>query len=324
MEDGRVNDCTGVILAAGRGRRMGALSDTYPKPILPVGNLPLIGHHLQFLASLGITDVIVVVGYQRDRIVSVVDEIGTSGTRVRFVDQEHALGSAHALARVRPLVRGSFVVLLGDYFFRLSNPYRVIERVHAGEGVIAAKREADPRLVAEACVLKLDPAGQLLGIVEKPAVPGDGLKGCGVYGWPAAFFDALGRTPRTALRDEYEITVAIELYVQSGRRVFGEEIVLWDANMTRPEDLLECNLHWLAEHGQSTSIAPGAEVEPGSRLERTLVGSGAFVGRDAELNDVVVFAGARVPPGAKLSRALVAPQCVVPCELVNESVFRRS
>jgi NDP-sugar pyrophosphorylase family protein len=303
---------------------MGALSDEYPKPVLPIGNLPLIGHHLELLASLGIHEVVVVVGHQRERIAAVLDEIGTFGTRVRLVPQEHALGSAHALALVRPLVRGPFVVLLGDYFCRLSDPGCIVRRVLAGDGVIAAKRETDARLVAEACALELDETGQLLGIVEKPAVPGDRLKGCGVYGWPEDFFDAILRTPRTALRDEYEITVSIELYLRAGRRVFGDDVVEWDTNLTRPEDLLECNLRWLAEHGQRTLVAADARVEPGVRLDQALVGPGAFVGRDAQLTDVVVFAGARVEPGAVLTRALVAPHCLISCQPDNALVNKRS
>jgi dTDP-glucose pyrophosphorylase len=312
-----VNQCVGVILAAGRGRRMGTLGDAYPKPVLPVGNLPLIGHHLRFLLGLGITDVIVVVGQQRDAIAAALDGIDAPAARVRLVEQEQVVGSAHALARVRPLVRGPFVVLLGDYFFRLSDPRRVIERLRGGEGFIAAKREPNPRLVSEACALQVDASGRLLGIVEKPADPGGRLKGCGVYGWPVDFFDALGRTPRTALRDEYEITVSIELYISGGGAVYAEELVVWDANLTRPEDLLECNLHWLAEQGHRNLLAPDARVERTATLDRTLVGPGAVVGSNVRLTDVVVFAGARVEPGISLARALVTPHGIVACEPVN-------
>ncbi len=258
-----------------------------------------------------------VVGQQRDAIAAALDSIAVPGARIRLVEQEQVLGSAHALARVRPLVRGPFVVLLGDYFFRLSDPLRVRERLRAGQGFIAAKREPDRRLVSEACALEVDAAGRLLGIVEKPADPGERLKGCGIYGWPGDFFDALGRTPRTALRDEYEITVSIELYISAGGAVFAEELVVWDANLTRPEDLLICNLHWLAEHGHHNLVAPDARVERTATLDSTLVGPGAVVGGHVRLTDVVVFAGARVEPGVSLARALVTPQGIVACEPIN-------
>jgi len=160
--------------------------------------------------------------------------------------------------------------------------------------------------------------------VEKPADPGRRLKGCGIYGWPRDFFDALARTPRTALRDEYEITVSIELYSSAGYPVFGEDIVTWDANLTRPVDLLECNLRWLAEHGHAMLVAPDARVEPGARLQRTVVGPGAIVERDVQLTDTVVFAGARVAAGTVLHRAVITPHVVERCEPETMSPATRS
>lgn len=50
---------TGVILAAGRGSRMYPFSDSYPKPILPICNKPLIAYQIELMKSLGITEIII-------------------------------------------------------------------------------------------------------------------------------------------------------------------------------------------------------------------------------------------------------------------------
>src|SRR5262245_45779344 len=143
--------CTGVILAAGRGRRMGDLGEAYPKTLLPVGDRPVIGHHIRLLVQLGISDVIVVVGHHADRVVAAAEREAGHDARLRVVPQEEALGSAHALSRVRSMVGGPMMVLLGDYYFRSANAPALMQRLAQGACAIAVKRETDPRLVAEAC-----------------------------------------------------------------------------------------------------------------------------------------------------------------------------
>ena len=52
-----------VLLAAGRGKRLGALTDNTPKPMLEVAGKPLIGHIVDALANLGVRDIAIVTGY---------------------------------------------------------------------------------------------------------------------------------------------------------------------------------------------------------------------------------------------------------------------
>ena len=65
MSDQRV---VGVILAAGKGSRIQPLSLSYPKPLLPVCNKPIIQHQLEDMKRIGITDVIIVIGHLGEQI----------------------------------------------------------------------------------------------------------------------------------------------------------------------------------------------------------------------------------------------------------------
>jgi dTDP-glucose pyrophosphorylase len=135
------------------------------------------------------------------------------------------------------------------------------------------------------------------------------LNGCGFYALNPDFFDAVARTPRTALRDEYELTVALELYRDSGKPLYAEELPLrWDTNLTRPEDLLDCNLQWLGCLHRSELVGPDADVQQGARLERVVVGNHARVTKNCDLQDVVVFSGACVDSAEPIRNALVTPE----------------
>jgi NDP-sugar pyrophosphorylase family protein len=302
-----------AILAGGYGRRMGPLGRDYPKALLPIGDRPVIQHHLDLLAQLGIEDVFIVVGYHAANVVAALRDRPIAGMRLHFVEQGVPLGSAHALGRLRSHIEHPFLALLGDYYLATSSADGMLARLDGGSAAIAAKHERDRTLISQACSLEVDADGRVQRIVEKPLAPQSDLKGCGFYALPLASLDAVARTPRTALRDEYELSVSLELYLQSGFPLFAEKVVEWDANLTEPTDLLSCNLEWLRRRGRMEFIATGGTVEPTARLDRVIVGTGARVGAGARLEDVVVFPGAWVDDGQILRRSLVTPKALTHC-----------
>lgn len=308
-----MSDFVGVILAAGRGSRMGTLGEIYPKALLPIANEPLIAHHLRLMHALGIREVHVVVGH---RALDIVREVGDGrqyGLVVHYVEQGEARGSAHAVGRLLPYIHTPFVLTLGDYYFSASEPERLIQRLREGHSAISAKREPERKLIIESCELRVDSEDRVLSIVEKPRAPLTNLKGCGFYAFQPEFFDAVARTPRTALRDEYEISNSLDLFIQAGHPVYAEEIITWDSNFTRPEDVLEANLQWLEHNFCETLIAEDAQVEAGAHLERSVVGRGCRIEGPAELTEVVVFPGTHLPANGTIERALMTPKLSFPC-----------
>jgi dTDP-glucose pyrophosphorylase len=289
---------------------MGWLGDDYPKALLPVGNEPLIRHHLRLLHELGVREVFVVVGYRGTDVMQAVDD-ETFGLKVQFVEQGRPLGSAHALGRLRPHVRAPFLLTLGDYYLSCANPGRMLERLQEGSSAIAAKREPETQVLAEACELRVDEHARIVGITEKPAVPHGDIKGCGFYALQPTVFDAVARTPRTALRDEYELTVALELYIDRGEPVFAEEVICWDRNMTHPQDVLECNLQWLVREEKNELVGDGALVEVGARLDRAVIGRGARIPSGLSLKEVVVFPSVCCTGSEVLRRALVTSRGIL-------------
>ncbi len=309
-----MSDFVGVILAAGRGSRMGALGENYPKALLPVANEPLIAHHLRLMCSLGISEVYIVVGYRAVDIVRVIGDGQQFGMTVHYVEQGTPLGSAHAVGRVIPYINTPFLLTLGDYYFSAGEPERLIQHLRDGQSAIAAKHEPERRLIIESCELQVDQDDRVLSIVEKPRAPLTNLKGCGFYALRPEFFDAVSRTPRTALRDEYEISISLDLYIQAGNAVYAEDIIAWDSNFTRPDDVLDANLQWLAQNHQEVLIAEDVQVGSEAQLERVLIGSGCRIdGEPADLKEVVVFPGTHLHSDGSIERTLITPKYSVPC-----------
>jgi dTDP-glucose pyrophosphorylase len=294
---------TGVILAAGEGRRMGALGAHRPKACLPVCNRPLIHHHLDLFRGMGIEDVIVVVGFQSADVVAAVGRYPQNGPSVRFIEQPERRGIAHALALTRPHVTGAVAVILGDTYFVPGDLGAAIEMLggaHAADlaAVLSVRTEPDPELVRRECTVRFDEAGRLVRIQEKPARPWNDLKPCGLYFFTGAIFDAIARTPASTLRGEVEITDSIQTLVDLGLGVGRAATVRWDSNVTVPEDLLLCNLVDLRRRGRDSLLGAGVRVHPDALLRDVVVGDRARVDVPARLEACLVMEGVPVREAA--------------------------
>ena len=104
-----------MILAAGRGERMRPLTDTCPKPLLPVGRFPLIGWHLTRLAAAGIRDVVINTAWLGEQIEAMLGDGTGYGVRLHWSREGSALETAGGIATALPLLGDApFVVINGD------------------------------------------------------------------------------------------------------------------------------------------------------------------------------------------------------------------
>lgn len=218
-----------VILAAGRGTRLGALTEECPKPLLEVGGRPVIVRILEGLAAAGITDVTIVTGHLAPLVEAELGNGGQSGVRIRYVRQQALDGTARALALARDWTRDEpFFFSWGDILVRPENYLRVVRQARFADAVIAVNEVDDPSAGA---AVYLEGGGLALGaqhsapitrIVEKPA------PGTSTTRWNNAGFGVIGPAIWTIIdrlepstRGEYELPQAIAALVESAARVLA-------------------------------------------------------------------------------------------------------
>ncbi|MBI4469384.1 MAG: phosphocholine cytidylyltransferase family protein [Acidobacteria bacterium] len=108
-----------IILAAGQGRRLRPLTDRLPKCLISIGGKPILTHMLERIQRSGLIDVVVVAGFQADRIRQHVNQLPLSGLRVRFVINERfaETNNLYSLWLALQQVSGPVTILNGDDFF---------------------------------------------------------------------------------------------------------------------------------------------------------------------------------------------------------------
>ena len=304
MPDGKY---LGVILAAGHGSRMGPFGEEVPKPVAPVCNKPLLVYQIEHLRALGVTDIIVVIGHLGHRITTALGDGSAFGVRLRYVEQERRLGLAHAVGQLEALVDRPFLLFLGDIFFEMDRPGRLVEEFEArgAAAALAVREETDVEAVRRNFSVRTDGDGRVLRVIEKPRFVESMLKGCGLYLFSLHIFDAIRRTPRTSLRDEYELTDSIQILVDLDLEVRAVPVVAWDMNLTYIGDLVACCRRQLSTLGMASLTGEGCSVAPGTELVETVLGDGVEIRRPARLERCVVMPGAVLDDGADLSDMVI-------------------
>ena len=110
-----------VVLAGGQGSRLRPYTFTVPKPLLPLGDRPLLDYIITHLARCSIKEIILALGYQAELIRAYCGDGSRFGVRIDYVQEHTALGTAGPLALCRPLLNPGEPVLLtnGDIVTRL-------------------------------------------------------------------------------------------------------------------------------------------------------------------------------------------------------------
>ncbi|PSQ10340.1 nucleotidyl transferase [Halobacteriales archaeon QS_5_70_15] len=284
---------TGVVLAAGEGTRLRPMTHNRPKPMLPAGNRPILEHVLDALVDAGVPELVLVVGYKRDR---VQDHIGPTyrDVPVEYVVQGKQLGSGHALLQARGTVTGPMLVVNGDRIVD-GGMIRDVAGTSDGGTTLGVIRENNPGRYGS--VEAAD--DRVVDLVENPDEPAFGFVNAGIYAFTDDVFDRLEATPRTDGVLPITDTILREIESGSGEGVRAAEVEgLW-ADATYPWDLLYLTRRLLEEgRVDGTEQHPGVYVSPSARVhEAATLGSPVVVGEDCE-----VGAGAVVGPNVALGR----------------------
>ncbi|WP_336024880.1 sugar phosphate nucleotidyltransferase [Halobellus salinisoli] len=310
-----------VVLAAGEGMRLRPLTRTRPKPMLPIGNQPLLEHVIEAGREAGIDEFVLVVGYKRERIQSYFGEGDDWDVDIEYAVQETQLGTGHALLQAESYIDGSFIALNGDRIIEPSAITAVIqERRETGSPVMAVTRHRSPENYG---VVDID-GQRVRSIEEKPpahTVRTDYIN-AGVYGLGGAIFDEIRRTNADG---ELAITTVLQAYRDSLRPVRFDGLWLdvsyhWDilAVNNRMLDRTDspraetASIHERATVVDVAAVASDVRIRPGATvLPGTSLGENVEVGSNAVLSNCVVLADATVGDGAVVRDCVIGENAII-------------
>ena len=229
-----------VLLAAGRGTRMRDLTQELPKPMLEVRGKPVLQHIVEGLRGIGLTNLLIVVGWRADVVRNFFGDGSQLGVRIRYETQTVQDGTGRVVALAREFAEEDpFLLSYGDILVAAENYSRIRGALTQAEAVLTVKRSDD---VSQGGAVFVNDKFELTDLREKPK-PGEPTSpwyNAGVYGFRPTIFEQIAKLEPSP-RGEYELTDAIRNLALDGNKVQAIEIAGDWVDVRDPEILARLN-----------------------------------------------------------------------------------
>ena len=189
-----------VILAGGKGSRLGPYTTVLPKPLLPVGDRAILDVVVHQLREYGFTELTLAVGYLAHLIQAVMGDGSKHRVNITYHEEEEPLGTVGPLGTM-PGLDDTFLVMNGDVLTALD--YASLLEVHRSSGNVLTVASHRRTVRSDYGVLHLDGAAgetrRVTGFVEKPEIPY--VVSMGVYAMEPRALDFIEEGARMDLPD---------------------------------------------------------------------------------------------------------------------------
>ncbi len=292
-----------VVLVGGFGTRLRPLTLSIPKPMLPVGHVPIIERLVTNLGRSGVTEVTLALGFQPEPFIAAFPNNECAGVALRYAVEPEPLDTAGAIrfAADAAGIDDTFIVVNGDILTDLDvSQLAAFHRAHGAEATIHLIGVPDPSAFG---VVAIDEAGRVERFVEKPA-PGfapSNLINAGTYVLEPS---VLQRIP---LGEKVSIERATFPLIADAGGLFAMATDDYWVDTGRPELYLQANLDVLAgtrRHDLCDGVHPEALVDSAAVIQQSVIGAGAVVG-EASIARSVLLPGAVVEAGAVVTDSVI-------------------
>jgi len=227
-----------VILAAGRGTRLGELTNNIPKPMLEVLGKPMIEHVIERVRSTGIHNLVIVTRYLAEMIESHLGDGSRFGVSIEYVRQSERYGNGAALLETKEVVGVSPVLVTFADVVVSRECYPDVVSIYENRncsGVITLNWMDDPYRGA---AVELNDDGMVLRVVEKPpkGQVSSRWNSSGLFMFDHIIFEYLEHLTPSA-RGEYEIADAMNAMLADGLLIHPYCINGFWKDVGRPEDI---------------------------------------------------------------------------------------
>ena len=238
--DGQMKVKKAVILAAGKGTRMGDLTANLPKPMVQVEGKPVLEHIVEGLRDeAGITDFFIITGWCGQVIRDYFGDGKKWKVNIAYGEQVVQDGTGKAPELARDWVGADrFLFTYGDILITPPTDYARLAEAFREDGVIAVKDGED---LTKGGAVVLNDEGFMTDLVEKAAVaPKNAFYNAGIYLLKPRIFDFTSRLQKSP-RGEYEFTDALRASVAAGDKLRGVTLTSTWADVRDPGVLAELN-----------------------------------------------------------------------------------
>jgi mannose-1-phosphate guanylyltransferase len=305
-----------IILVGGKGTRLRPLTYETPKQMLPLVGVPMIECVFEELASHGVTDAVLSLGYLPDRFIEAYPSNVIAGVNVTYAVESEPLDTAGAIryAAEQAGFDETFLVVNGDVLTNLDvTKFLAFHRTQGGEATIALHQVDDPSRFG---VVPTTPEGRVIAFVEKPP-PGEAptnLINAGTYIFEPSVLERIAPTGRVSIeRDTFPALAAAGVLYAMPDNAYWLDTGL-------PQTYLQANVEILNGRDVRHSVAKivngswchrSSNVDRSATLVNAVVDRDCYVGPNVVLESVVLLPGAIIEEGCEVRSSIIGPEAVI-------------
>ena len=290
----------GIILHGGYGTRLGPLTFSGPKQLIPIANKPMSQYALEDLLNAGISEIAIIIGdVFPQRVKNYYGDGSKFGAKITYIFQHKPKGISHAIGLCKNFIGDDkFVVYLGDNILRkgLGNlTKKFIESKN--EFMILLSEVDDPSRFG---IAEFDNE-TISKIIEKPKITSSNLAVIGIYFLNPKIFPIIEKL-KPSQRGELEITDALDESLKSKISISYEKVTGWWKDTGTAEDILDANRLILETLGTSNELIKSDIVNS----EKILLGKNCIVSSDTKIISPVI-----IGDNCKIDSAQIGPNVSV-------------
>ncbi len=217
-----------VILAGGKGTRLAPYTTIFPKPLMPIDDMPILEILLRQMKRSGVTEAILAVGYLKELLRAYFKSGERLGMDIRYSFEGKPLGTAGPLSLIDG-IEETFIVSNGDVLTTL-NLQSLIDFHHENQAIATIAMHTR-KVKIDLGVLKLDDSNRVRDYIEKPVY--DFNVSMGIYVFEAQI---LRYIPQGEYLDFPDLVLKL---IRSGEKVIGYPFDGYWQDLGRPDDYLQ-------------------------------------------------------------------------------------
>jgi len=259
-----------VILAGGKGTRLASLAKHVPKPLLLVGEKPVLEHQIMLLKSYDVQEIWILVGHLGQRIKEYFKDGKQWSIKIRYVQEKEPRGTAGALKALEHIIQDDFLVLSGDVMLDF-DIQRFITWHRSRQKSIASLVVHPSDHMLDSDLVDVDHAGKVTSLFLRPHQPGMAFRNLSIASAYIFSPDIFQYIPH-GKKSDFEKDILPTLFT-SGEMIFAYRTPEYIKDMGTPERLVRVR----------NDYASGRIKKLNLRNKRKAV----FLDRDGVLNEEV-------------------------------------
>lgn len=331
-----------LILAGGFGTRLRPLTLNLPKPVVPLVNRPILAYQIELLKRAGITDIILSLNYQPDKIQEVIGNGEKYGVKIRYVTEPEPLGTAGAVKFAEEFINQTTVILNGDNLINLD--ISAVANYHKEQNATATivlQRLENPLGYG---LVEIDEANNVLNFLEKTSAEAltkisTRTVNAGTYILEPSVLDLIpkdenysfeyGVFPELLKRnDKFLAFVDDSYWLDVGtpsRYLFAhQEIINNRVSGFSGEDFRdESKVSETAQISENSIIGRSCAVDREARIENSVLGENVLVGENSIIKNSVILSGTFIGENVSINGSIIAKNCKIGnnCVISNETIL---